>query len=78
MKVKPKNSSLSNFNWNLNYSVIPDALIAYHSKILYNTYFMLETQLSGLGADKQTCEKLESITQRVFNAWLALDYKGEE
>ncbi|MEN6293992.1 MAG: hypothetical protein ABFD07_18490 [Methanobacterium sp.] len=56
---------------------IPYALIEYHSRTLYNTYFLLENQMVGLDASSEEYAELESITQRVFNAWVTLGFRNE-
>ena len=54
---------------------IPYALIEYHSRTLYNTYYLLENQIVGLDAGSEERAELEAITQRVFNAWVTLGFR---
>ena len=58
---------------------IPKAIIGYNSKALYNTYTVLENQLSQLNQ----CEtplvynELNKLTQTVFDSWVKLGCREE-
>jgi hypothetical protein len=52
---------------------IPNALVAYCNKTLYSTYILLERQLEKT-RDVGTYERLDRITQRVFDSWVGLGY----
>jgi hypothetical protein len=53
---------------------IPLALVSYANRMLYRTYSTLEDQLEGV-RDPETFKKLDTLTQSVFDAWVALDYQ---
>jgi len=59
------------------YLLIPRALSAYNSRMLYNSYLVLETQLSQI--DPSECpemyKKLDVLTERLFNSWVTLGYR---
>jgi hypothetical protein len=53
--------------------IIPNALVAYCNQILYSTYITLERQLDKT-LDAGTYERLDRLTQRVFDSWVSLGY----
>jgi len=55
------------------YMTIPYALVVYTSTVLYNTYQVLENQLSQV--DPGEYEELEQLAQRVFDSWVTLGYR---
>lgn len=59
---------------------IPIAIIEYNNKILYNSYTVLENQLSQMdpSQDPDGYHKLESITQSIFDSWVVLGYRTME
>ncbi|MFA6335797.1 MAG: hypothetical protein WCX48_09675 [Bacteroidales bacterium] len=62
------------------YISIPIALLNYNSTMLYNSYLILENQLSQIDPE---CEpgiytKLNDFTQRIFDSWVLLGSEGGE
>jgi hypothetical protein len=62
-------------NFDKNDLEIPEALVRYHNKLLYSSYVYLEFQLSQVDTDSEIYEKLNTLTNSVFNSWLALGYR---
>lgn len=63
------------------YMTIPNALLEYQSRLLYNSYVFLESQLSQIDftQDPEMYQEVNSLTQCVFDSWIALGYRqGEE
>ena len=55
---------------------IPYALIAYSSQVLYNTYLILENQLSQISPTDEIYSDVDTLAQRVYDSWLTLGYRG--
>ena len=53
---------------------IPDALVSYCNRILYGVYITLEKQLNET-LDPEIYDKLDTITQSVFDSWISLRYR---
>jgi hypothetical protein len=61
---------------NLDNLAIPEALVAYYNRLLYSSYLFLECQLSKVDCtDSETYERLNTITQNVFDTWVSLGYR---
>lgn len=59
---------------------IPRAILEYNSRVLYNSYTVLESQLAQMDQtqDPDGYYELDSLTQSIFNLWVALGYRGTE
>ncbi len=59
---------------------IPVAIVEYNSRMLYNSYIVLENQLSQIAVetDPALYNKLDVITQSIFNSWVELGHLREE
>lgn len=53
---------------------IPYAMVSYCSKMLYSTYISLEKQLNET-LDPELYDKLNTVTQKIFDSWIALNFK---
>jgi hypothetical protein len=62
------------------YLAIPHALMKYNSTMLYNSYLILEGQLSQIDCtvDPLMYEEIERLTQAVFDCWVSLGYREGE
>jgi flavorubredoxin len=56
---------------------IPNAIREFNSKILYNSYLVLESQLAALdpSIDEMFYFSLDKITQSVFDSWVSLGHR---
>lgn len=59
---------------------IPNAIVEYNSRILYNSYVVLEGQLSQIdqSQDPEVYVKLNGITQSLFESWVTLGHRSIE
>lgn len=62
------------------YKTIPNALMEYQSRLLFNTYTILENQLSQIDSTQspEMYEEVNRLAQSVFDSWIALGYRGGE
>ena len=58
---------------------IPNSIKEFNSKILYNSYMTLESQLSRIDSEREPeiYTELDTVTQSIFDSWLALGYRRE-
>jgi len=68
----------SNLDNSIDNLTIPHAILEYNSRVLYNSYTVLENQLAQMDQtqDPNGYYKLDSITQSIFNSWVVLGCRG--
>lgn len=59
---------------------IPNALLSYNNTTLYQSYLILENQLSQFDFtnDPESYAHLDTLTQIAFDTWVSLGYRGGE
>ena len=59
------------------YLAIPRALLAYQNKMLYNSYLILEIQLSQINPELEPVmyKEINGLAQNMFDSWVALGYR---
>jgi len=71
--------SITYFKNDLTYMAIPYALVENASNVLYNTYIILENQLSQIKENDDIYKNMNLVDQRVFDSWVMLGCReGEE